>query len=99
MQANEGACRQRERRRRTPITLAAADVSPEFSHLVARLLDKSPASRMGWRELSAHAFWGGQTLPLREVPSEPALAAFLAGGSSPSRVRAGGGRGLVGLFS
>ena len=30
-------------------------MSPEFSHLVSRLLDKSPASRMGWRELSGHA--------------------------------------------
>lgn len=30
---------------------------PDFGHLLGRLLDKNPASRMKWDELLTHPFW------------------------------------------
>ncbi len=52
-------------------------MSPEFCSLVARLLDKDPGKRIGWAELPEHSFWQAP-LPLRAMPPEPHLAAFVA---------------------
>lgn len=52
-------------------------MSPEFCDLVVRLLDKDPGTRIGWAELPEHAFWQAP-LPLRSMPPEPRLAAFIA---------------------
>uniref|UniRef100_A0A7S0S6G9 Protein kinase domain-containing protein n=1 Tax=Chlamydomonas leiostraca TaxID=1034604 RepID=A0A7S0S6G9_9CHLO len=50
--------------------------SPEFSDLIMRLLDKNPATRIGWRELVNHPFWQAK-LQWLEIPPEPALEAFI----------------------
>ncbi|KAK9834835.1 hypothetical protein WJX81_002504 [Elliptochloris bilobata] len=51
--------------------------SLEFCDLVARLLDKDAGGRIGWAELPEHPFWQAP-LPLRAMPPEPHLAAFIA---------------------
>ena len=53
------------------------DASPEFAHLVARLLDKNPATRMTWAEMLTHPFWQF-TLPVTPMPPEPALERYIA---------------------
>ncbi len=52
-------------------------MSPEFSDLIGRLLDKDPGRRIGWAALPEHPFWQAP-LPLRAMPPEPRLAAYLA---------------------
>lgn len=56
---------------------AMEDASPEFASLIARLLDKNPATRMTWAEMLTHPFWQF-TLPCLPMPEEPALARFIA---------------------
>eukprot|EP00878_Enallax_costatus_P020942 GHUV01022155.1.p1 GENE.GHUV01022155.1~~GHUV01022155.1.p1 ORF type:complete len:723 (+),score=230.98 GHUV01022155.1:2317-4485(+) len=53
-----------------------AGASPEFSHLLFRLLDKNPATRIKWPELVEHKFWQTK-LPLLDLPPEPALEEFI----------------------
>ena len=55
----------------------SAGASPEFEDLVMRLLDKNPATRIGWAELPGHPFWTAP-LPVREMPPEPHLEKFIA---------------------
>ncbi len=62
---------------RSPAISARAGVSPEFSDLIGRLLDKDPGRRIGWAALPEHPFWQAP-LPLRAMPPEPHLAAYLA---------------------
>ena len=61
-----------------------AGTSPEFCDLLTRLLDKDPGSRIGWAQLPEHAFWQAP-LPLRAMPPEPHLDAFLAAQRPPAR--------------
>ncbi|WIA17198.1 hypothetical protein OEZ85_014081 [Tetradesmus obliquus] len=64
---------------------AIPGASPEFSHLLFRLLDKNPATRIKWAELVEHRFWQTR-LSLLELPPEPALDAFIQlHGLAPSR--------------
>lgn len=56
---------------------ALPDASPEFSHLLSRLLDKNPATRMTWAEMLTHPFWQF-TLPVTPMPPEPALERYIA---------------------
>lgn len=50
---------------------------PEFEDLVTRLLDKNPASRIGWADLPGHVFWKAP-LPPRDMPQELLLEQFIA---------------------
>ena len=72
-----------------------------------RLVDKNPATRIGWRELVDHPFWQVR-LPVVPMPPEPALEAFIVkyrlapvtGVSSKADVRGGalavvGGGGMI----
>lgn len=52
------------------------EASPEFEDLVSRLLDKNPATRIGWAELPRHMFWN-TPLPARDMPPEPLLERFI----------------------
>lgn len=45
-------------------------------HLLQRLLDKNPATRMRWGELLVHPFWQVQ-FPSLDMPPEPAFEAFI----------------------
>lgn len=54
-----------------------AGMSSEFCDLVMRLLDKDPGTRISWAELPEHTFWQAP-LPLRAMPAEVHLAAFVA---------------------
>ena len=52
--------------------------------LIARLLDKNPATRIGWDQLPQHPFWRS---PLSEaaIPEQPLLEAFIRdNGLAPS---------------
>ena len=50
---------------------------PAFKNLVMSLLDKNPATRLGWKGLCAHPFW--QTpLGALPLPQERALETFVA---------------------
>lgn len=51
--------------------------SPEFEDLVARLLDKNPATRIGWDGLPGHPFWQAAPLPLRDMPEQPLFEQFI----------------------
>ncbi|GFR42705.1 hypothetical protein Agub_g3628 [Astrephomene gubernaculifera] len=51
--------------------------SPEYHDMIARLLDKNPATRIKWKELGEHPFWQ-VPLPTLSLPPEPALEAFIA---------------------
>ncbi|GFH10851.1 protein kinase domain-containing protein [Haematococcus lacustris] len=51
--------------------------SPEFTHLLSRLLDKNPATRIGWQELAVHPFWQAK-LSWLAMPAEPALEQFIS---------------------
>lgn len=53
-----------------------AGASKEFEHLLGRLLDKNPATRISWQGLVQHPFWQLQ-IPALEMPPEPALEAFI----------------------
>ena len=53
-----------------------ADVSVAFEDLVTRLLDKNPATRIGWDELPQHPFWESP-LPDTAMPEQPLLEAFI----------------------
>ncbi len=55
---------------------------PAFKNLVMSLLDKNPATRLGWKGLCAHPFW--QTpLGVLPLPQEHALEAFVARHHTP----------------
>lgn len=60
-----------------------AGTSPEFCDLLAQLLDKDPGSRIGWAQLPEHPFWQAP-LPLRAMPPEPHLDAFVAAQRPPT---------------
>ena len=53
-----------------------ADVSTAFEDLVARLLDKNPATRIGWEELPQHPFWA-DPLPTVAMPGQPLLELYM----------------------
>lgn len=44
---------------------------------MGRLLDKNPATRLTWHQLSSHAFWK-EPIALLTLPQEHALAAFIS---------------------
>ena len=52
------------------------DVSAAFEDLITRLLDKNPATRIGWEELPQHPFWESP-LPQAAMPKQPLLEAFI----------------------
>ncbi len=60
-----------------PSGVVSSGASPEFEDLVSRLLDKNPATRIGWAELPGHGFWMAP-LPPRDMPPEPLLEQFIA---------------------
>ncbi len=43
---------------------------------MTRLLDKNPATRIGWEELPQHPFWESP-LPQAAMPEQPLLEAFI----------------------
>lgn len=51
-------------------------VPPEMCDLVARLLEKDPARRIGWEEVAAHPAWR-EPLPPATLPTQRAFEAFL----------------------
>lgn len=61
----------------TEYVVSMPDVSVAFEDLVARLLDKNPATRIGWDELPQHPFWE-RPLPQAATPEQPLLEAFIA---------------------
>lgn len=44
---------------------------------MARLLDKNPATRIGWDGLPGHPFWQAAPLPLRDMPEQPLFERFI----------------------
>ncbi|GMH45644.1 hypothetical protein BSKO_13601 [Bryopsis sp. KO-2023] len=58
-----------------PDTLPGA--SAEFRDLVARLLDKNPATRLGWNDILSHPFWN-ETFEAVEMPKETRLEDYIA---------------------
>eukprot|EP00798_Chlamydomonas_sp_ICE-L_P014436 gene14436-20443_t len=75
---------------------AIPGISPDFTDLLNRLLDKNPATRISWKELVVHPFWQAQLQPM-DMPEEPALQAFLTRYElKPDDVRASLGLGRSG---
>eukprot|EP00753_Platysulcus_tardus_P012734 PLAT3529.3.p1 GENE.PLAT3529.3~~PLAT3529.3.p1 ORF type:complete len:1349 (-),score=673.98 PLAT3529.3:46-4092(-) len=64
----------------------AGVISPDFHHLLTRLLDKDPTTRMDWDDLCAHTFW--DVLPAPELPELPAQPYFDAMAEKERRARA-----------
>ena len=61
----------------TGYVVSLPDVSVAFEDLIARLLDKNPATRIGWDELPEHPFWESP-LPQAAMLEQPLLETFIA---------------------
>ncbi len=62
------------------LTTTHADVTPEFAHVVGRLLEKDPARRIAWAELCTHpvlTLSGGEAMRPLPLPAEPRLLHYL----------------------
>ena len=51
--------------------------SDEFNHLISLMLDKNPASRIGWEELVQHPWWGNIKFKVPDLPDQPHFEEFL----------------------